>query len=124
MVVLGTIEDLDFIERLANTIDVPTQQILSKHLLLKLVQILIKNWVQELEQDMTKAMYLPGIIGENPDIAIGDITGGAATSLTLGGTTGSISNQAAAGATGSLGMLVDFNTLDLQVELTLLSPWV
>ena len=63
---------------------------------------------------------VPGIIGENPDIAIGGITGGAATSLTLGGTTGSISNQAAAGATGSLGMLVDFNTLDLQVELTAL----
>ena len=63
---------------------------------------------------------VPGIIGENPDIAIGGITGGAATSLTLGGTTGSISNQAAAGAAGSLGMLVDFNTLDLQVELTAL----
>ena len=121
LVVLGTIEDLDFIERLINTIDVPTQQ------------ILIEAFVVEAGSDFDKELgarvgarydrsnvQVPGIIGENPDIAIGGITGGAATSLTLGGTTGSISNQAAAGATGSLGMLVDFNTLDLQVELTAL----
>ena len=121
LIVLGTLEDLDFIEKLINQVDVPTQQ------------ILIEAFVVEAGSDFDKelgarvgAKYGPAGIGiYGNDLTKGDtlatvggVVGGAATSLSLGGTTGAVSNQSVTGATGSLGILLDTTALDLQVELT------
>ena len=109
-------EDLDFIEKLIDKIDVPTKQ------------ILIEAFVVEAGSDFDKELGARvgakygattiGAMGGKGDVTIGGVTGGAATTLSLGGTTGSISNQSVGGATGSLGILLDTTALDLQVELT------
>ena len=119
LIVLGSLEDLDFIEKLIDKIDIPTKQ------------ILIEAFIVEAGSDFDKelgsrvgAKYGPlGFGGRSAgdttnQLTLGGITGGAATALTLGGTTGGISNQSVGGATGSLGILVDTSALDLQIELT------
>ena len=116
LIVLGSLEDLDFIEKLIDKIDVPTKQ------------ILIEAFVVEAGSDFDKELGARvgakygattiGAMGGKGDVTIGGVTGGAATTLSLGGTTGSISNQSVGGATGSLGILLDTTALDLQVELT------
>ena len=119
LIVLGSLEDLNFIEKLIDKIDIPTKQ------------ILIEAFVVEASSDFAKelgsrvgAKLGPMEISDGTNteefVTLGGVTGGAATSLSLGGTTGAISNQSVGGATGSLGILIDTSALDLQVELTAL----
>ena len=113
LIVLGTLEDLNFIEKLIDKIDVPTRQ------------ILIEAFVVEAGSDFDKelgtrvgAKYGAAGVGGGSELTVGGVVGGAPTDLTLGGTTGQISNLAAGSASGSLGILLDTTALDLQIELT------
>jgi len=113
LIVLGSLDDLDFIEKLIDKIDVPTRQ------------ILIEAFVVEAGSDFDKelgtrvgAKYGAAGVGGGSEITVGGVVGGAPTDLTLGGTTGQISNLAVGSATGSLGILLDTTALDLQIELT------
>ena len=117
LIVLGSLEDLNFIEKLIDKIDVPTKQVLIEAFVVEAGS----DFDKELGSRVGAKLGPIGILGGNSpnEIAtVGGITGGAATSLSLGGTTGSISNQSVSGATGSLGILVDTSALDLQIELT------
>jgi len=117
LIVLGSLEDLDFIEKLIDKIDVPTKQVLIEAFIVEAGS----DFDKELGARVGAKLGPMGVFGgSNPEdlVTIGGITGGAATSLSLGGTTGLISNQSVGGATGSVGILVNTTALDLQVELT------
>ena len=120
LVVLGTIEDLDFIERLINTIDVPTQQ------------ILIEAFVVEAGSDFDKELGARvGARYDRSDVSVPGIIGKSRYSnwrnyrrccycFNTRWNNWFNFQPSSSWSNGSLGMLVDFNTLDLQVELTAL----
>jgi type IV pilus assembly protein PilQ len=119
LIVLGSLEDLDFIEKLIDKIDVPTKQILIEAFVVEAGSKFDKELGAKLGAKLGPIGIMPGS-SANEVVTIGGVTGGAATALALGGTTGLISNQSVGGATGSLGILVDTSALDLQIELTAL----
>ena len=113
LIVLGRAEDLNFIEKLINQIDVPTQQ------------ILIEAFVVEVGSDFDKAF------GTRIGQSMNNITGDNSKSLSLGTPfydeenkqwtvplqDGGLSNNPISAMTGSLGMLLRSNNIDLLVEL-------
>ena len=117
LIVLGSLEDLNFIERLIDKIDIPTKQVLIEAFVVEAGS----DFDKELGSRVGTKIGPNGVYGgSNPEdlVTFGGVVGGAASSLALGGTTGSISNQSVGGATGSLGILVNTSALALQVELT------
>ncbi len=113
LIVLGGAEDLNFIEKLINQIDVPTQQ------------ILIEAFVVEVGSDFDKAF------GTRIGQSMNNVTGDSSKSLSLGTPfydeetklwtvplqDGGLSNNPISAMTGSLGMLLRSNNIDLLVEL-------
>tara|TARA_X000001036_G_scaffold145335_1_gene138190 strand:- start:417 stop:2003 length:1587 start_codon:yes stop_codon:yes gene_type:complete len=113
LIVLGASDDLNFIEKLINQIDVPTKQ------------ILIEAFVVEVGSDFDKAFGTK--IGQSANNITGDVT----KNLTLGTpffdedteqwvatlTDGGLANNAISSTTGSLGMLFRGNNINLLLEL-------
>ena len=113
LVVLGASEDLAFIEKLINQIDVPTEQ------------ILIEAFVVEVGSDFDKAF------GTRIGQAAGNLTGDTDKVLNLGTpffndetevwemrlTDGGLANNPITSTTGSLGMIFAGNNINLMVEL-------
>jgi type IV pilus assembly protein PilQ len=113
LIVLGASDDLNFIEKLINQIDVPTKQ------------ILIEAFVVEVGSDFDKAFGTK--IGQSAN----NITGDVSKNLTLGTpffdedteqwtatlSDGGLANNAISSTTGSLGMLFRGNNINLLLEL-------
>jgi type IV pilus assembly protein PilQ len=113
LVVLGASEDLAFIEKLINQIDVPTQQ------------ILIEAFVVEVGSDFDKAFGTR--IGQQTS----NFTGDTSKNLTMGTpffdeeaeqwvmalTDGGLADNPISATTGSLGMLLRGNNINLMLEL-------
>lgn len=113
LIVLGGAEDLNFIEKLINQIDVPTQQ------------ILIEAFVVEVGSDFDKAF------GTRIGQSMSNLTGDTSKSLSLGTPVydeetklwtvplqdGGLANNPISAMTGSLGMLLRSNNINLLVEL-------
>ena len=114
LIVLGSAEDLDFIEKLINQIDVPTKQ------------ILIEAYVVTVKDTFTKALgtRLGALFsGRTPDgynTFIGGTAGKASKDISADlvgefGTAGTITNTAF--ASGGLGLILDARDFDLQLEI-------
>ena len=121
LIVLGTMEDLNFIEKLINEIDVPTQQILIEAFVVTVTDSFEKNLGTRLGM-----YYGPDKIDDasHTTIAAGGTLGGPATATAVGtlGTVGtaSVGSMAAntiSSATGSIGMILDAHSIDLNFEL-------
>ncbi len=113
LVVLGSKDDLDFVEKLVNEIDVPTQQ------------ILIEAFVVEVGSAFNKAFGTR--IGQRGENFTGDVN----KSLTTGNivydeeneryinilSPGNLANNPISATTGQIGMMLDINNFDLMIEL-------
>ena len=121
LIVLGSLEDLDFIEALVDEIDVPTRQILIEAFI-----VTVTDKFEEQFGSRLSMYYGPDRINPEGDRLIQ--VGG--TGATTTGTTaitemneigkaakGTLADNTISSATGSLGMILDATSIDLNLEL-------
>ena len=119
LIVLGGKNDLDFIERLVNQIDVPTQQIL--------IEAFVVTVTDQFEENLGTrlGMYYEGMGAGQKNYKAGGTIGGPETATNkianLGkvGTesVGTLADNTIASATGSIGLILDAKNIDLNFEL-------
>ena len=122
LIVLGGKDDLDFIEKLVNQIDIPTKQILIEAFVVTVTDSFEKNLGTRLGM-----YYGPNetSIVSGGRISAGGTIGGPSTTTsgvnTLGtvGTesVGTMADNTISSATGSIGMILDATKIDLNLEL-------
>ena len=119
LIVLGGKNDLDFIERLIDQIDVPTKQIL--------IEAFVVTVTDQFEENLGTrlGMYYEGTGTGQKTYKAGGTIGGPPTSTTnvatlgkLGvGSVGTLAENTIASATGSIGLILDAKSIDLNLEL-------
>jgi len=122
LIVLGGKEDLDFIEKLVNEIDIPTKQILIEAFVVTVTDSFEKNLGTRLGM-----YYGPNEtnIASGGQFSAGGTIGGPSTTTSGVTTLGTVGTQSAgtlaentiSSATGSIGMILDASKIDLNLEL-------
>ena len=122
LIVLGGKDDLDFIEKLVNQIDIPTKQILIEAFVVTVTDSFEKNFGTRLGM-----YYGPNetSIVSGGQISAGGTIGGPSTTTTGVNTLGTLGTQSVgtmadntiSSATGSIGMILDASKIDLNLEL-------
>jgi type IV pilus assembly protein PilQ len=122
LIVLGVREDLDFIEKLVNEIDIPTKQILIEAFVVTVTDSFEKNLGTRLGM-----YYGPNEtnIASGGLVSAGGTIGGPPTTTTGVNTLGTFGTQSVgtmaentiSSATGSIGMILDASKIDLNLEL-------
>ena len=122
LIVLGGTEDLNFIEKLINQVDVPTKQIL--------IEAFIVTVTDSFEESLGSRLGMAFEGSKNPDEGFsaggtmgvaGSTTLSTTSSQLFGQTTrsvGTLASNTIASATGSLGMIMDAGSIDLNLELS------
>ncbi len=119
LIVLGGMNDLDFIEKLIDQIDVPTKQIL--------IEAFVVTVTDQFEENLGTrlGMYYEGTDGGDYTYKAGGTMGGPPTSTNTVGDLGTMGTQSVgtlaentiASATGSIGLIMDAKSIDLNLEL-------
>jgi type IV pilus assembly protein PilQ len=122
LIVLGGKDDLDFIEKLVNEIDIPTKQILIEAFVVTVTDSFEKNLGTRLGM-----YYGPNEtnIASGGQFSAGGTIGGPPTTTTGVNTLGTFGTQSVgtmaentiSSATGSIGMILDASKIDLNLEL-------
>mgnify|MGYP001446524002 CR=1 FL=1 len=119
LIVLGGKNDLDFIEKLVDQIDVPTQQIL--------IEAYVVTVTDQFEENLGTRLgvYYEGVGAGQKTYKAGGTIGGPETASNTIATLGKVGTQSVgtlaentiASATGSIGLIMDAKTVDLNFEL-------